>query len=151
MLFNARQYQEAVAAFQDTLALDPDDPEAFAYRGLAYYAQGNLQSAQASCESKPDWGYSQLCLAMTYNKLGRHADAEAMLVKYRASQGDTAAYQYAQLYAQWADTSKALEWLATALRLRDPGLGQVKMDPLLDPLRSEPRFRAIERALKFPD
>ena len=45
---------------------------------------------------------------------------------------------------------KALEWLETALRLRDPGLVSLKTDPLLDPLRKEPRFRAIERALKFP-
>jgi len=27
----------------------------------------------------------------------------------------------------------------------------VKTDPLLDPLRKEPRFQAIERALRFPD
>jgi hypothetical protein len=27
----------------------------------------------------------------------------------------------------------------------------LKMDPLLDPLRKEPRFQAIERELKFPD
>ena len=35
------------------------------------------QSARASCETKPDdWG-DQVCLAMIYDKLGRHADAEA--------------------------------------------------------------------------
>jgi hypothetical protein len=36
------------------------------------------------------------------------------------------------------------------MRLRDSGLMYVKTDPFLDPLRKEPRFRAIERALKFP-
>jgi hypothetical protein len=35
--------------------------------------------------------------------------------------------------------------------LRDPALGYLKTDPLLDPLRKEPRFQAIERALKFPN
>ena len=45
---------------------------------------------------------------------------------------------------------KALEWLETALRLRDAGLIYVKTDPLMDPLRQEPRFQAIERELKFP-
>ncbi|MBV8741518.1 MAG: hypothetical protein JOZ12_07005 [Sinobacteraceae bacterium] len=44
-----------------------------------------------------------------------------------------------------------LEWLETALRLRDPGLGDLKADPLLDPIRKEPRFQAVERALKFPE
>jgi len=34
--------------------------------------------------------------------------------------------------------------------LRDAGLADLKTDPLMDPLRKEPRFQAIERALKFP-
>jgi hypothetical protein len=31
------------------------------------------------------------------------------------------------------------------------GLEDLKTDPLLDPLRKDPRFKAIERELKFPD
>jgi hypothetical protein len=57
---------------------------------------------------------------------------------------------YTTIYAQWGDRVKALEWLATAMRLRDPGLVLLKTDPLMDPLRNEPRFQAIERQLKFP-
>jgi hypothetical protein len=34
--------------------------------------------------------------------------------------------------------------------LRDPGLVELKTDPLMDPLRKEPRFQAIEGQLKFP-
>jgi hypothetical protein len=37
------------------------------------------------------------------------------------------------------------------MRLRDPGLVELKTDPLMDPLRKEPRLQAIERELKFPD
>ena len=94
---------------------------------------------------------SRLCLAMTYDKLARHADAEAVLAKLKASMGDASAYQYAEIYAQWRDSPKALEWLETALRLSDTGLVQLKTDPLLDPLRKELRFQTIERQLKFPD
>jgi hypothetical protein len=36
-------------------------------------------------------------------------------------------------------------------RKRDGGLEILKMDPLMGPLRNEPRFQAIERSLKFPD
>ena len=93
---------------------------------------------------------SQLCLAITYDKLGRHADAESSLAKLRASTGDAAAVGYAETYAQWGDTKRALHWLDSALRLHDPDLATLKVDPLLDPLRDEPRFQAIERELKFP-
>lgn len=65
--------------------------------------------------------------------------------------GDSAAYQCATIYAQWGDRPEALGWLETAARLRDPGLGYLKTDPLMDPLRPEPRFQAIAQALKFPD
>ena len=46
--------------------------------------------------------------------------------------------------------AKALEWLETALRLRDSSLVLLKTDPFLDPLRNELRFQALEKALKFP-
>ena len=44
-----------------------------------------------------------------------------------------------------------MQWLDAAVRLRHPGLAYLKTDPLMDPLRKEPRFQAIERALKFPE
>jgi len=149
-LYAARRYAEAVTAFGEVISLDPDYKATYGWRGLAYYAHGDLQSARASCETQPDYWISQWCLAVTYNKLGRHADAEAVLSKLTVALGDTAPYQYATIYAQWGNRAKALEWLETALRLRDSGLEGLKTDPLLDPLRNEPRFQAVERELKFP-
>ena len=99
---------------------------------------------------KRDDETSQVCLAVVYSRLGRHADAEAELAKIKAAQGDASGYDYATIYAQWGDHAKALEWLDKAMRLRDPGLVLLKTDPLMDPLRKEPRFQAIERELRFP-
>ncbi|HXQ31647.1 MAG TPA: hypothetical protein VN790_06750 [Steroidobacteraceae bacterium] len=87
---------------------------------------------------------------MAYDKLGRHADAEAVLAKLTAFFGDAPAYQDAEIYAQWGNRTKALEWLEKALQVRDPGLAMLRVDPFVDPLRNEPRFQAIERELKFP-
>ena len=52
------------------------------------------------------------------------------------------------VYTQWGNIAKALKWLETAYRVRDPGLIELKVDPLLDPLRQEPRYKAIERKLQ---
>jgi hypothetical protein len=120
-------------------------------RGLGYYNLNNFESARSECETKPDEVVSQWCLAVAYDKLGRHADAEAQLAKTKAALGDAASYQHAAVYAQWGNRTKALESLDTAMRTRDPGLVYVKTDPLMDPLRQEPRFQAIERELKFPN
>ena len=149
-LYFARRHKEAISACQDTLALDPEEPQAHALRGLAYYALGNLQSARESCETKPGFWSDQQCLAVTYEKLGRHADAREMLAKMEAADAEGDAYQYAGIYAQWGNRAKALEWLDTAMRVRDSGLMSLRTDPLMDPLRKEPRFQAIERQLRFP-
>jgi TolB-like protein/Flp pilus assembly protein TadD len=146
-LYAARRYEEAVAVLAEVISLDPEFKETYGLRGLASYGLGDLKNARASCESQPD---PQRCLAVTYDKLGRHADAEAVLSKLKAAAGDADAYYYATIYAQWGNRAQALTWLDTAMRVRDPGLLLLKTDPLLDPLRKEPRFQAIERELKFP-
>jgi TolB-like protein/DNA-binding winged helix-turn-helix (wHTH) protein/Flp pilus assembly protein TadD len=150
-LYFARRYAESVAAFSDVLVLDPKDTDSPGGRGLAYYGLGDFQKARASCEAKPDSEASQWCLALTYHRLARQADAEAALDKLRVSTGDRWAYRCATIYAQWGNASQALDQLDTALRKRLPELRWLKADPLLDPLRQEQRFQAIERALNFPN
>lgn len=150
-LLYARRFQEAIPHYEDSITLNPDDPTAYGFRGLTYYLLGDLQGARASCEIKSDFWVSQVCLAVVYHKLGRHTDAEVMLAQLKAALGDDDAYQYAQIYAQWGDASNALRWLDRALKRRDAGLADLKTDPLMDPLRNEPRFQAVQRALKFPN
>jgi TolB-like protein/Tfp pilus assembly protein PilF len=153
-LYFGHHYDEAISVLREHLALDPDDSAAYAVRGLSYYALGDLENARASCErankTESEWAILP-CLAAVYAKLGRRSDAESTLAKFKAQGGDTGAYQYAEIYTQWGNPAQALYWLETALRLRDGGLVVLKTDPLLDPLRKELRFQAIERELKFPD
>jgi TolB-like protein/tetratricopeptide (TPR) repeat protein len=148
----ARRYEEAIAAYQASIAADPEHAdEAYALRGLSHYAAGNLSLAQSSCEARPDSFRSQVCRALIYDRLGRHADAAAVVAKIMQRGGDAAAYQYAEIYGQWGDRKAALDWLEKAMRLHDPGLVYTKVDPLMDPLRKDPRFQAIERELRFPN
>jgi tetratricopeptide (TPR) repeat protein len=119
--------------------------------GFAYYLEGDFERARSVCEKSPEeeglgWG----CLAITYDKLGRHADAEAVLAHARAKYGDIKATGYAMVYAQWGNTARALDCLERANRMRDPDLIQLKQQELFDLLRKEPRFQAVMRELKFP-
>lgn len=150
-LYHLRRYPEALAAYNDARALASTTPGAFSGEiGGVYYALGDFERARSVCEQARQ-GRGTQCLALTYDKLGRHADAEAMLAKMRASGDETSAVTYAVIYAQWGNAAKALEWLEEALRLRDFDLLRLKTDPLLDPLRQEPRFQAVIRKLKFAD
>ena len=151
-LWMARRYDEALAAYQDSLALRPTDPHWLADGSMFYYALGDFEKMRTVCEGveQADIQNYQDCLALAYHKLGRPTDAASALARFKALQGDAGAYGYAQIYAQWGDTKEALKWLETALRLRDRNLIGLKTDQLLDPLRKEPRFQAIERELTFP-
>jgi tetratricopeptide (TPR) repeat protein len=152
-LMFARRYPEAIAALTDARALSPNDWYANSWLGSAYYSSGDFRRAEAVFESvQPANTFNRLQgLAMAYDKLRRHADAETLFAQARASQGDNVGVFYAMIYAQWGDTARALDWLEAAMRQQDPYLENIKTAPLLDPLRKEPRFQAIERALKFPD
>ena len=150
-LRSARRYDEALAAYKDGLSLGAKDPEWPALGALIYYALGDFEKMRTVCEDVGEAVKNlQNCLALAYHKLGRQADAETALARFKALEGNAGAYGYATIYAQWGNTPKALEWLETALQLRDPQLINLKTEPLLDPLRQEPRFHAIERELKFP-
>lgn len=147
----ARQYSDALAAFKMAISLQPDYVRNYALLGETQYAMGAYEAARKSCEVALADQVGQGCLAMTYQRLGRKADAEGMLQALKSTERDTGAYDYAAIYTQWGDVAKALDWLETAVRLRDPDLSALKTDAGLDPLRNEPRFQAIEKALKFPD
>ena len=150
----ARRYDEAMAAYQHELPLEPNPRSQILLEGAyIYYAVGNFEKMRSACEGRAEGAMetlTQSCLALAYHKLGRHAEAETALTEAKTLEGDAGAVYYAEVYAQWGNMPKALDWLETAWRLRDPELGSLKAEPLLDPLRSEPRFRAIERELKFP-
>jgi hypothetical protein len=87
---------------------------------------------------------------MAAHALGNTGDAQASLARLLARPSDSAPYDLAEVYAQWRNTAAALTSLATALRTHDPALTQIRADPLLDPIRQEPAFAAIERQLNLP-
>jgi TolB-like protein len=146
-----RRYPEAIAAYNDGATLASDRPGIYSSgTGLAHYLHGDFESARSSCEMVPEDDANLVCLAIAYDKLGRHADAQGALAKVQAHDGNMGALSYSAIYANWGKKSPALDWLEKAMHLRDPDLLQLN-HPLYDPLRNEPRFQAVLRALHFPD
>jgi TolB-like protein/tetratricopeptide (TPR) repeat protein len=148
--YAGHRYKESVEAGTRAEEIDPHTAFAWANIGVTYLATGNIAAALRACTTPPIEENHQFCLAITYDKLHRQADAEAALATLQSTAGSAWAYQYSEVYAQWGDVPKALEWLETALRLMDPGLLYLKTDSLVDPLRQEPRFQAIYAKLRFP-
>jgi len=54
----------------------------------------------------------------------------------------------AQIYIGLAEKDRAFEWLEKAVDQHQIGLG-LKSEAMFDPLRSDPRFRALLRQMKL--
>lgn len=148
---SARRFQEAMEPLERGQRLDPNLRQLNDTLCVNQYAMGELEAALESCSRDPDYWGVQTTLAIVLHKLKRQSEARAVLEKLIADNGDSASYQYAQIYAQWGDIPKALQAVETALREKDPGVLDLKTDFLLDPLRQEPRFQAAMKKLNFPD
>jgi len=147
----AHRYREAIEEFDRAENLDPQYSRGKRKRGLQFLALGESERARESCSIPPINWENHKCLAIAYDKLHQLAEARAELDAIKGDRGDGAAYQYAEIYAQWGETSKGLDWIEKAYARRDDSLVDLEVDYLLDPLRKEPRFLAIERKLKFPN
>jgi adenylate cyclase len=144
--YRARRYDEASATARQALVVAPGRPGVQTLLGLVALQQGELQAASATCEQEPIEWQRQTCLAIVYEKLGRAADADAQFAELKKN-GDSSAYQYAQIHAQRGESDEAMHWLEVGRRVRDPGVNLSGIDPLLDPLRKDPRFTAYLRGL----
>jgi TolB-like protein/Flp pilus assembly protein TadD len=150
-LYYARRYREAVESWTRSLDLDAGQRLVAGYRGYSYIGLGDYETARQSCDVPAPEYSNFVCLAVADDKLGRRADADAVIAELQKTSGEGASYQFAEIYAQRGDLRRALDWLDTAYRVGDTGLHYMKVDPLVDPLRSEPRFRAMLAMVKFPD
>jgi hypothetical protein len=52
-------------------------------------------------------------------------------------------YEIALVYAGLGDKDRAFHWLDAAYQAHDVGLVYLKVDPCLNPLRSDPRFAVL--------
>jgi TolB-like protein len=147
----AGRYRESNEAIDRALQFLPNDGRLMNFRGINELVVGDLQAAQKDCDTpKREWE-GRLCMSILYDKLHRHPDAEAELAKMQSELGTSASYQYAEIYTQWGNIPKALDWLDSAYRLPDPGITSMRSDPFIDPLRKEPRFQEIEHKLNVPN
>ena len=64
---------------------------------------------------------------------------------------DLTAYDRARIHAQRGETAKALDALEEALAAKNPDLQYIAFDNFLDPIRSDPRFKAIQDKIIPPD
>jgi TolB-like protein/DNA-binding winged helix-turn-helix (wHTH) protein len=91
-------------------------------------------------------------LGYAYARAGRKVEAQSILreMQKRSQTQAVGAYEAAFIYAALGKNDEAFEWLDRAYDQHDPGLTYLKVDPVLDPLRSDPRFDKLVHRVGLP-
>jgi TolB-like protein/Flp pilus assembly protein TadD len=147
--FYARRYDEAIAQLRKTLEMDPVYYFAYLNLGQALEMKGARDSAIAEYQkarSLNDDPSVLGLLAHIYAVSGNKTEALKILdqLKELSKQRYVAAYSFALLYLGLGDKEEALRWLEQSYQDRaGSDIGYIRVDPLLDPLRGDPRFEAL--------
>jgi len=90
-------------------------------------------------------------LAYGYAMAGQKDRALELLAKLRAGRdsGLIVDYRVAAVHLALGDKNQAIEWLKKSYDDRENWMNQLKVDPVMDPLRSDPRFQELMRKLHF--
>lgn len=151
-LFELGRYADAIRSSQKVIAVAKVAPElAYVRMGEAYMLLGDAAKArEAFSHAKSDNLFRLTTEAIFEARMGNRKASDERLRRVRETAGDTAIYQQAEVLAQQKEVEAALTALERALQVRDPGLIGLTGDPYLEPLRAEPRFKALATKLGFP-
>jgi tetratricopeptide (TPR) repeat protein len=90
--------------------------------------------------------------ALALHDLGGAAEAQQVLDRMIAHYAHAAAFQIAEVHAWFGEIDKAFEWLERARAQREDRLTRLKYSPLLQRLRHDPRYAALQTKMNLqPD
>lgn len=144
----AHRYPEGAQAYREALAVHPDFALAHYSLGLCQVAVGQAADAVASFQrSLSGLGAEFVApsLAHAYVALGREREARDLLelVLLAERKRFVSPYKIAVLHAALGEVDSAFARLNEAYEIHDDRLVLLRVDPLLDPLRSDPRFGTL--------
>lgn len=150
-LIMAGRCPEAEAVLRRVIERDPNFTRARYYIGWCRHLAGDDQAALALFEAEPLPWMRLSGRPLSLHALGRLDEARAAWDELVEALGESAAFQRAEIAAQWGDVELAFDHLERAFESRDPGLNTLLVSPLLEPLRDQPRYRQmVERMGMLP-
>jgi len=123
VLIQKRLYEEAMAEYQRVLKL-----------------LGGASAPQSSVKA---------IMAYAYARWGKRSEALQLLEELNVA-GTASPYSIAAVYASLGENESAFDWLSKACEQHDLQLVSVKVDPLLDGLRSDARFAQLVQRVGIP-
>ncbi len=152
---DAHRYLPALEQCRKALELDPNIAMGHWCFGQVYIAQHRYAAAIQELELANTLGTTPLILrdlAWAYAAVGNKAKANAILASLtRKSQSQyMSSYSIGVVQSALGEKDEAFRNLEKAFADRDGQITYLALDPELDPLRSDPRFRSLLERLHIP-
>jgi tetratricopeptide (TPR) repeat protein len=139
--YMARDYDKALAEFIKARDLHPELMIAHLFLGLGWEGKGEFKKAlEEYRRCLPKLPEAKVSIAHALAAMGKASETRAMLAAIEHPESGEApnAFDVACVYAALGDRDKAFQWLEQSYR--DRSILTLKINPMLDPLRSDPRY-----------
>ena len=159
--FLAGRVDEAMASWQKALELDPGYPDASIELARSHVTRGSHQNAISALQKALIFTDREPlvlgALAHAHARAGERAEAlklvsELKRLEERVGPKDrnVPRFSFIWAYAGLGDKEQAFAWLEKAYRERRDLMVVLNIDPLVDPLRTDPRFQDLVRRVGLP-
>jgi len=142
------EYEPAIAAFSEILTVDPSFYKACTSMGRYQEALVMLEKGRALAGDIPNIlaATAQICA-----QAGDRPRARGLLgeLERLAAAGHVPATCFALAHLGLGEKDRALDWLEKGLEWRDASMPVVKIHPIYDDLRAEPRFHAVLKRMRL--
>jgi tetratricopeptide (TPR) repeat protein len=152
--FYAHQYDQAITLLRGILEQEPRFFPALFNLGRACVEKGMHSEAIAAFEKAVQLSGNREgrpALAHAYAKAGRTSVARSILEEMKINTGGryVASPMIARIHLGLGEIDEAFEWLRKGIEERSYWIVFLKMDPVYDEIRSDPRFQDLLRAVRL--
>jgi TolB-like protein/Flp pilus assembly protein TadD len=152
------QYDQAIDAFQNVLAMDKGFWRAHWSLARAYLQKQKFEKALEEIQKSRDlltgWQpWIECSKGIIYARMGKREDAQQVLnnLLKRSKREYVPPIIFADLHFALDENDKGFDWLKEAHKGRDPILTFLKVRPVYDSVRSDPRFSEVLKQMRFPE
>jgi tetratricopeptide (TPR) repeat protein len=139
----------AIAEYGKALELDQDFAPAHWHLGWANEQAGRFEQGVSEAEQALALDRGNLVylasLGHAYARAGMKREARATLARLAEASANrhVSAYHVAVIHVALGDTVEGLDWLERAYAEQSPWIGYLRVDPRVDPVRADPRFKNL--------
>jgi hypothetical protein len=151
MLRQVGRYVESDAQLHKSLELSPQRIVSHLVLAANAVQTGRVEEALVQAELEPAPWARLLAQALAHHAAGHAREAAAALEEMEREHATDSPYQIALAHGFMGHPDQAFQWLDRAWAERDGGLPFAKNEPLLQGIRSDPRWRPFLERMKQAD